>query len=176
MSINIDSIYTALKSWCDTATGLTTIRAEQNGEAPNEPYFTMRIATKTRIGEDYFGSSSNMGVIQIVGNRDLTVEMQGYGNGVTEKMEDLVQSLRKPSVQLTFRQAGIAIVDSEPALNITGLDGTEFEERVSCDFIFRVASVTTDEVSYIDTSVVEGTSLGPDLNTISIDTVTITST
>ena len=136
MSISTTALYTAFKTWIDTATGFSnTIRAEVNGPKPTSPHFTMRLNNFSPIGDDWVGNVDNNGDAEIVGNRDFVLEVQGYKKGVVDKIEDIEQALNKLSVIQAFRNAGIVIVDSMPSVNITGLDDTKYEERISKDFL-----------------------------------------
>lgn len=164
-----------IKAWIDAQTGLTAVKAEQNAPQLVKPYLIFKLTTSEQVHEDYISPPDSAGDSTISGNREFTIEVQGFGPGVIDKLGTLRSSRNKPTVQEMFRDANLVLVDAEPLLNITGIEDSKFVERASVDFLFRVNSEMTDNIGDIQSVQAEGTYLNPDLSTITVDLITITS-
>lgn len=166
--IAISDIRKGLHDWIHGVTGKTAILANQNAPRPALPYYTWSENTIAKVGEDYANNN------EVVGNRDFTVSVQGFGNGVLSGLEDLRTSLGKPSVQIALRAKSIIVVDSGAVNDLTGLDDTKWVERSQCDFIFRTSAEVTTGDGIIETVEVHETIKDLDSRTIVADLITIT--
>ena len=167
-AIALSDIRKGLHDWIHGVTGKTAIMANQNAPRPALPYYTWSENTISKMGEDYADATA------VVGNRDFTVSIQGFGDGVLSGLEDLRTSLGKPSVQIALRAKNIIVVDSGAVTDLTGLDDTKWVERSQCDFIFRTSAEVTTGDGIIETVEVQETIRDLDNSVIKVDLITIT--
>lgn len=161
MSIqDIASLELAIHTWLTTVSGVIVIHADENAPVPNSssgntvnpvtPWFTYRISNIQGKGLDFIPQpTGNLGdptLVEIDGNRDFTLEILGFSRGCYQLTSNLKDSLSRPSQLETLRTNGVIIVNSNNAIiNLSGLDGTEMEERSSYDVFMRTDSVLTNE-------------------------------
>jgi len=148
---DLTTIQTAIKAWVDSETTNVCIMAEGNGPKPDAPFFTYRLASFIDEAEDHTSSPDAIsGDVVITGNRAFTVEINGYGPGVIQKLRDLKNSTRKGTILDTFRLSNLIIVNRLAITNLTGLDQSNFEERGMFELLMRTDSVITDTGSVIE--------------------------
>ena len=167
---DITEISTSIKAFVELQTTDVCIPAEDNGPKPDVPYFTYRLDGFLDEAEDFVSTPDAIsGDLTITGNRALTVELQGYGPGVTQKLRDLKTSTRKPSVLAAFLLEGLIVVDRLGITNLTGLDQSEFEERALFEMLMRTDSVVVDANSVIENVNGTGTLKNPPNPDLTID-------
>lgn len=163
--IDYSKLKDALYDWASTQAGETpVIWANQNAPAPAGTFITLLINPVINIGQDYQTPPEEVfGMARIIGNREFTLSIQGFGSGSFQILSDIRFSLNKWTVQHALRLEGIAIIEKLGLNDISELFDTEIEERVSLDVRFRIASpfiedLTTadDEVGVIETVEYEG--------------------
>jgi hypothetical protein len=153
------TIRQALYDWVDGELGINTIWQHPNAAQPAKPYVTLKMGPTQAQGWDYHAPPDEVnGVSVIKGDREFSVEVQVYGTvqptGENQAMsfaEQLSGSLQKPSQVALFTAAGCAYVNRIALTDLTGIGGTEFEARVSAEFLFRMAQEDTDTVGVIET-------------------------
>jgi hypothetical protein len=153
------TIRQALYDWVNGELGINTIWQHPNAPQPAKPYVTLSMGPTQAQGWDYHGPPDDAnGVSVIKGDREFSVEVQVYGTvqptGENQAMtfaEQLSGSLQKPSQVALFTAAGCAYVNRIALTDLTGIGGTEFEARVSAEFLFRMAQEDTDTVGVIET-------------------------
>ncbi len=85
-----------------------------------------------------------LGEYQIQGNRQWVLYIRGFGSGIIEKTCKLRDSLEKENVVIHLREGGLIPYNiDEPVQDISGLDGSENEERSSYDVFMRTDSIIT---------------------------------
>ncbi len=176
MSINLSDIQDSLYNWADSILSGDVIWANENAPDPGKPYYDLMINPITKIGgTDYESAPDDITLkTEIIGNREFTLQVRSFGSGTIQGLHSLIDSLEKGSVLDSLRAEGIAYVQPLTGiLDITGLRDTRFEERGVLDLQFRVASVDEDDVPIIDNLNAELISK-IDLNTITVDLITIT--
>lgn len=163
--INFDAIESKIWEWADTYSPVEVIRSDDNGPKPSTPYLAIRSQTLVGPGHEYISPPDSSGFAVISGNRDLTVQVQAYGNNSMGLIENLWATRLMPDSQTLLQEESLSLIDKLSLLNITGLNDTLMEERASGDFLFRFGSQTdrTDtEVGLIETVEVDGTYINPD--------------
>lgn len=151
------------------------IWAFQNAAIPDPPYFSLNLNNFMQIGDDFIAYPDATGKSQIIGNREFTLEILGFGDGVIEKTWAVRDSLNDPNVLTQFRDVGFIMYRSlEPVLNISGIDESENEERSSYDVMFRTDNIVTDvEFGLIEKTnavgTLEGGGTSPDTVNINVD-------
>lgn len=146
----------------DTVTdpsNVTVIFANQNAPRPAKPYGTILIVSSIRVGQnDEQRSTDNYGEMTLIGQRQMTVSLNIYGDGAMDYMETLQQSLSKFSVlQNYFGSAQISILNKSNIQNLTYLLETDFESRAQMDITIGYAIDYTDDVGLIEHVEVVGT-------------------
>lgn len=169
--IDFNTYKPIIKSWIDTETSLTSIRAEQNAPQPAKPYLTFRLSSSIQVHEDAIGAPNSSGVAIISGNREFTLEVQGFGSGVLQVLSILLDSRNKPTINEYFTDNNLVLYDAGVILNITDLEESEYTERGSVEFFFRIGSEINDTIGLIESTEISGLFLEPDLSTISVITL-----
>jgi hypothetical protein len=158
--INWTAIQKALYDWANAELANPIIWAQENAPPPDGPYVTLLLSTNVQVGQDaHLPVSPTTGVAIIVGNREVTLEIQSFGSTALTNVDTLRSSLEKPSVQAALWAAGIAIVDTLGMSNISGLiDGTTtIEKRYALDVLLRIGSDVADTVGVIENVEITGT-------------------
>lgn len=172
----LTTIQDALYDWMDAQTTWEIVHAEQNAPAPDTPYLTMRTTNIPKVGQDDRTSPNDSGIANITGNRELTLEVQGYGAGAIQELINLASSLEKQSVRASLRANNIAFVRTEPIQNLTYLVETHMVERGILEVVFRVAEEQTDDVGIIKKVTGDYTYKDPAGETVLQDTYTVDGT
>lgn len=158
MSINFETVRTNLYNWAVTniPSGMPVIYLYNNAPRPTVDYITLLISTCTTIGWDWTENpTDDSGISNMVGDREFTVQIQGYGGDPMTVLQNLRTSLQKQSVLDTLNAVGIVSVNWLGISDITTLIDTRFEQRASMDILFRMADIYTDNLGVIDTVVLE---------------------
>jgi len=137
------TVRTGIKEWILAATSLVGIMADQNAPKPNGPHFIYRITSIMQIGFDYLSAPNATGFATLYGSRDFTCQIQGFGADILSKTEVLRTSTQIPVIWSALSGRKIVVFDQGAVEDITGLDGTEFEERSSLDVFMRTEMVLT---------------------------------
>jgi len=145
-----------------------------NAPRPIVPYVALHIRLTVSVGVDAIVQTSPAsGTINIVGNRDFFLYVQGIGKSSADFCEALKTSLEKPTVQLQLRSAGIAFVNRISETCVSELVDNRWEERNLLDLKFRYAQIDTDAPGSFDKIAAEYDLINIDLNTITVDNITI---
>jgi hypothetical protein len=139
-----DTIYDTLTSLSLVAAGSIEYQ-NQNSPHPALPYFALDLNSFLKIGRDAFTSPDAQGKSVMIGNREFTLMVLGFGDGIVEKTHQLQTALENPAVHDLFLAGELILVDiDQPIQDISGLDESENEERSSYDIIMRTESAITD--------------------------------
>ena len=137
----INKIKMGVVAWIRSVLGdpaYNVIYMRRNAPRPIRPYFAFDIISHRQVGQDAVWLPDELNYrVPVLGNREFTLTIQGYGPGVYENALELRDSLEIPEVHNAFKAYGFFPFNWEPVLNITGLDNSEFEERVSFDLFCR---------------------------------------
>ena len=147
----------------------------QNHPHPGKPYFSLLMNSFGKIGADVFTVPDGSGDSDMVGNRQFTLMISGFGSGIVEATYKLQTQFENPVVHQLLRDGGIIPYDIDGTVqNISGLDESENEERSSYDVLFRTDSVITGiPLGYIQIVNAQGTykqsGKGDKVKTFSVD-------
>jgi len=110
------------------------------------------ISSVVQIDWDYTaGPTDDTGISGMVGDREFTVQIQGYGGDPLTILNNLRTSLQKQTVLDSLRAVGIVFANWFPVNDITALVDSRFEQRASMDVLFRIADIYTDNLGVIST-------------------------
>lgn len=158
MTINLETVKTNLYDWAKAQlpVNFPVILYYENAPRPTYNYVTIDITTFTQIGEDYTPQpTDDVGDVEMVGNREFTVQLQAYGGDSMGILETLRCSLQKLTVLDTLRNNGIIFVMHFPIQDITELVNSKFESRATMDVLFRMGQTYQDTLGSIDTVEIE---------------------
>lgn len=154
MSLNWETVKTNIYNWvvANVPMGMPVTMYYENAPRPTAPYLTINLSTINQIGWDWVPNpSDNPGNVDIVGDREFTIQLQAYGGDPFTVMENLRTSLQKQAVLDSLRVNGIVFADWFPINDITELVDTVFEKRSNMDVLFRIAQDATEALGTIAT-------------------------
>ncbi len=131
----------------------------QNSPHPNKPYFSLLLTSFLKVGRDAFTHRDASGKADMVGNREFTLMILGFGPDIIEKTYQMQTQFETDAIHLLFKAGGILPFNIDNAIqDISGLDDSENEERSSYDILMRTDSVITNvPVGAIEIVNAEGT-------------------
>lgn len=176
MSLSFAQVRTSIYEWAvaNIPSGMPAIYLYNNSPRPTVDYITLYISTVTEIGWDWVqGPLDDTGISQQVGDREFTVQIQGYGGDPLTVLNSLRTSLQKQSVLDSLRVNGIVFANWFPINDVTQLIDSRYEQRASMDVLFRIADVYTDNLGVIDTVVEQEIYKNPSGTTVYDQTFTI---
>jgi hypothetical protein len=147
--------------------GVRVIWMHENGPRPSLPYVVMHMMSLKSIGIDVYQND------EIIGNRDFTLMCQSFGKHAMEYLEAIKISFEKPSTQIYLRANGIVFRESHGINDISEVVDVRFEERAQIDFILGFAQTDSDILDKIEHVNLEKDFFAQDLNTITVEHVTI---
>jgi len=133
------------------ATALQVIFANQNGPRPKLPYVTLRVGTSPRQGL-LEGDLSEDGIQTYAGHRDATVELQCFGDGGFDALDNLGQRLKGPAMLAAALRLNLAVYATDAVQNVPVLrDGGKYEPRAVMDIGIRYTKQHDEDVGLINT-------------------------
>jgi hypothetical protein len=176
MAIDFMDVRKNLYDWAiaNLPSGVPALWLYPNAPRPTVDYISLYIASVVQIGWDYTQDPlDNTGVAQMVGDREFTLQVQGYGGDPITLLQNLQTSLQKQSVLDSLRAVGIVFFNWQPIADITYLIDSRYEQRASFDVMFRIANVYTDTLGVISTVVLEEIFKDPSGNIVYDESFTI---
>lgn len=166
--ILFSTLQDAIYDWAAGILGaVPVIWYHENAPRPTVPYVALHLFTVRSVGVDAQLPPTHAGAIEVVGNRDFTLECQGIGLSSMDFLEKLKTSLERPTVQESLREAaGICVVDRGAISDISDLVDSRWEERNVMDLFFRFAQVDTDTPGVIEKAFIEKKVYDPEQNLI----------
>jgi hypothetical protein len=156
MPLNFETIKTSLYSWATANSGgASVIFLNENAPRPAQPYVTLFLSSLNQIGEDYTPESDVNGLVDMVGDREFTLQIQTYGGDCITRLENLRSSLQMQTVLDTLRANGIVFVNHFGINDLTELLDSRFEKRGAMDVLFRIGQNYTDNLGLVETIEVE---------------------
>jgi hypothetical protein len=156
MPLNFETIKTNLYAWALTnCPGCSVIFLNENAPRPAQPYVTLFLSTMNQIGEDYTPEVDVNGLVDMVGDREFTLQIQTYGGDCITCLENLRSSLQMQTVLDTLRANGIVFVNHFAISDVTELLDSRFEKRAAMDVLLRIGQDYTDNLGLIQTVQVE---------------------
>lgn len=144
------TLYTLLKALVGAE---TLVFADQNAPRPALPYWTLRLGSVRRLGHEHYTQGVDVNLDQTVsGVREVTAQVQRYGTGAAQKVEDLRDSLFLPSVSGAWQLANVALYNTGDVQDVPfKLDNAQLEPRASLDLFVRFGTDIKDNVGAIET-------------------------
>jgi hypothetical protein len=173
--VSVLTIEDAIYDWVHLVLpAVPVIWYHQNAPRPVAPYLSLHLSVINSIGVDaVLPPESVHATSEIVGNRDFVLLCQGIGLTSMDFLETLKLSLEKPSVQAFLRSKNIVFVDRLANTCIATVVDNRYEERNILDLKFRFAQTDVDTVGIIEHVDIEKDFYSPDLNTITVEHITI---
>lgn len=142
-------LYTLIKAAIGSE---TLIFSDQNSPRPALPYWTMRVQSFRKLGDDYISQGvTELGDQTITGVREATIAIQRYGNDSDLFCQNLVDTLQKTTVNESWQLQDISCYETGDVLNIsTTLDKSVIEPRAAVDLFIRFGANIIDNVGIID--------------------------
>lgn len=151
--INFSTVKLALYNWVVNVSpmGMPVIYWQPNSPRPTVPYISLFISQITAVNQDWSSGVTDInGAIAMKGDRQFTLEIQGYGLDPLTLMENIRTSLQKQSVLDTLRANGIAFYSSLTINDITELVDSQYEHRAHLDILFGIGQVYVDAPGFFD--------------------------
>lgn len=158
MSLNWETVKTNIFNWvvANVPVNMPVTFYYENSPRPTSPYVTINLSTINQIGWDWTPNpTDNAGDVDIIGDREFTIQLQAYGGDPFTVMENLRSSLQKQAILDTLRLVGIVFVNWFAINDITELVDTRFEKRTQMDVLFRIAQDNNETLGTIATVHVE---------------------
>lgn len=156
MPLNFETIKTNLYNWATANNGgASVIFLNENAPRPAPSYVTLFLSSLNQIGEDYTPRADVNGMVDMVGDREFTLQIQTYGGDCITRLENLRSSLQMQTVLDTLRANGIVFVNHFSISDVTELLDSRFEKRAAMDVLFRIGQDYTDNLGLIQTVEVE---------------------
>lgn len=150
------SVHHDFWSLFSAATPAPIIHANENGSRPPKPYIAMRLALGVPHPVHH-GRVNGDGIRAISSHRDVSVQLQVYGEGSWDIAESLVLSLSKESLIDMSEMLNISINDQVRIQDVPMLlDTAAYESRAIVDLQATYTASINDEVGYIETVRGEG--------------------
>jgi hypothetical protein len=133
------------------ATPVPIVIANQNGPRPALPYITLRVDAAPRAPLLEADLSDN-GVQTYAAHRDATVELQCFGEGSFDALDDLGQRLKGPAMVAEAFARNLAVYAVDAVQNVPVLrDGSTYEPRALLDIGIRYVKQHDEDVGLINT-------------------------
>ena len=130
---------------------------KQNAPKPANPYIALNLSPERDVGNEIRRRKDGTGVLDVIGRRESTLSVNGYGNGSIGKINALWLALNRPTIVDRCLAKRVAFIRAETPLDLTELiDGRSWEERANLDLIVGYSIATTDDPGYITTVDVPG--------------------
>ena len=140
----------------------SVIYAQQNAPKPNKTYCTLRYYSYNQ--EVPSEQRHNTGVQTTHSYNTCVCEVQMFattGIDACAELNKLVNAFDRQPIIDICKQANICVYDNERINNITALlDGQVWETRATVDLMIRFNGAVSDNVSYVDTVTMTGTTTG----------------
>lgn len=156
MPLDFETVKTNLYAWAlANSPGCSVIFLNENAPRPAQPYVTLLLSPLNQIGEDYTPKADASGLVDMVGDREFTLQIQTYGGDCITRLENLRSSLQKQTVLDSLRANGIVFVNHFGINDTTELLDSRFEKRAAMDVLFRIGQDYQDNLGLIETVEVE---------------------
>lgn len=178
MALNFATVKLNLYQWAITVVpmGMPVIFYEPNAPRPTVPYVSLYLNSIVAVNQDWTeAEADSMGTVDMKGDRQFTLQVQGYGGDPLTVLENIRTSLQKQTVLDTLRANGIAFYQSLNIGDITELVDSQFERRAQLDILFGIAQIYTDTPGYFDEIEIEQIYEDATGSIVYDETITITS-
>lgn len=141
---------TELYNWASNNTSVLVIWADENGARPDENYITLKVMTFSKIGQKDELPTDNSGDRKVKYDEDFTVNIEGYGIGVQDNIQELKDSLQLESVLQSLVQAGIAVRADSDITDISVLLDETIEKRYLYEIMMGFSHEIQENVGVIE--------------------------
>lgn len=141
---------TELYNWASNNTSVLVIFADGNGTRPDENYISLKIMTISKIGQKDELSTDINGDRKIKYDEDFTLNIEGYGIGVNDNIQELKDSLQKETVIQALVQAGIAVRNDSDITDISELLDETIEKRYLYEVMMGFSHEIDENVGVIE--------------------------
>lgn len=157
MTVNFNDLQLALYNWISDVTGVTVIWSYANAPQPQLPYITLNILNIDSTGPDYETPPNDSAAAALFGNRELTLEVNYYGAGGINVLENLRSSTKQFDIEEDLYAAGLCFIDRGLSTNLTFLQDSLYEERHMMEFRFRYSNqgVGNGNLNTYDVGIIE---------------------
>jgi hypothetical protein len=132
--------------------GCFCVWGQQNSPAPPKPYLSIRDVSTMSSEHENYDTVDSTGAQIVSSTRDITIELQIYGEGAYDMLEALRQKVLWQTSLDIAEQAGIAVFHRANVMNIaTILDTASWEPRAMLELGFRYVLASVDQVGLIET-------------------------
>lgn len=143
----------ALVDWVRSITGFDAnhvLWADQDAPRPSLPYALLKLLVFGKVGTDENRLRDDDLIVDIVGQRDITISLNTLGAQAFENMAALQNSLCLDAVRQDFNVANLAYASDTGPTDISQLLETVIEPRAQMDIVFHHAQVTTEDQGRIE--------------------------
>lgn len=151
--IDLENIKSTIFSWLDGAVNLESnkiIFSDQDAPRPEKPYMTVKLQNFVALGHAQLSDVDGNGLGTFIGDREFTVSLQTFGENAFQYLDTALSSLARPNAQTALDAGFLAFVDHLTTNDITDALESGHEERAQMDLLFRIASVSTEDVGLIE--------------------------
>ncbi|WP_258129238.1 phage neck terminator protein [Achromobacter anxifer] len=145
----------------EAAAGATpVIFANENGKRPTTPYIAMAVRWAKISGAEV-GRVDDDGAQSVHQHDDATVELQSFGAGAYDELDDLALKLRHPLYEERAEALGLALFEIGRLQNIPVMrDAARFERRGVLELGIRYMRIHSEQVGFIETVTGTATTTG----------------
>lgn len=142
-----DAVYT----WLDAETALKIIFLDQAAPRPKPPYFGIRLTQLPVKGHANRMEVDNSGIQSIHTDKEVMVEITGYGAGIADELQNIEDSLQRENVIDTLNSAGLFSRSEDGPNKISFQLNETIEERWLYTVVFGYVRNITEDTSFIAT-------------------------
>jgi hypothetical protein len=157
--IALSTIEDAIYTWIYgvLGSGVRVIWSDPNAPQPSRPYVNLSMSGLSIIGNDSPGNASNVGLRDILGDRDFLLTLDYYGDSALAYLDKVAQSISMQAPMDTLRAGDACAISCEPIIDNTALEagGSMSVERATLDIHMRTSSAGTETIPLIKTVNVE---------------------
>ena len=155
-------------------TGIKSIWDYENKPKPSNPFISLRLSPERHLGTGVRRRKNGSGKLDVVSHKEVTLAVNAFGTGATDKLNMLWTSLQRPTIVDRCFAAGIAFPRAEDPQDLTALlDGRSWEERANIDLYVTYSRSVEDDPSYIATVILSGELGEPDMPAPETDTAIV---
>lgn len=156
-------------------TGMPVIFYQPNSPRPIVAYISIFLNFSNMIGYDYTAPNAETnGNVYMKGDRQMTVQLQAYGNDPITVLENIRTGLQKQTILDILGAGGISFLTSFGINDITDLVDSQFEKRAQLDISLAIAQEYFDNPGFFDTIELTENIYSPDQTLIYNEMYTIT--
>ena len=146
--MNKSQLETFLLTWIRTQTGFAqgkVISADQEKAFPELPYIRMQFKDYEKVGLMDEKEQKKDGKIKLWKIRRINIDINGFGPGTKQAIENLYDSLEKPSVYKSFRSNDITI-NPDKVKNLSGKENDKVIERALLELELKFSNYIVDDL------------------------------